>query len=69
MSEKKSETFEFTEAPYTREEYLNHNTQAHKDLQLVMNQTGFDQESAIKALLNNSGDIVNAIMDLTFFHP
>lgn len=54
------------DALYTREEYLTPNTTARKDLELVMIQTGSDEEHAINALLKNRGDIVNAIMDLVF---
>mmetsp|Transcript_12058 Transcript_12058/g.15632 ORF Transcript_12058/g.15632 Transcript_12058/m.15632 type:complete len:323 (-) Transcript_12058:191-1159(-) len=36
-----------------------------KDIELVMSQAGSTRAKAVKALKNNSGDIVNAIMELT----
>jgi len=36
-----------------------------KDIELVMQQAGVSKSKAIKALKNNSNDIVNAIMELT----
>lgn len=36
-----------------------------KDVELVMSQAGVSRNAAGKALLNNDGDIVNAIMELT----
>ncbi|CAM9604791.1 unnamed protein product [Heterosigma akashiwo] len=36
-----------------------------KDIELVMTQAGCTRPKAVKALKNNSGDIVNAIMELT----
>ncbi|CAG5134689.1 unnamed protein product [Candidula unifasciata] len=37
----------------------------HKDIELVMSQANVSKAKAVKALLNNSNDIVNAIMELT----
>lgn len=50
---------------YNREEYYDKNSQAYKDLCLVISQTDAEKEKAIDALMGNYGDIVNAIMDLT----
>eukprot|EP00997_Jenningsia_sp_PLL12_P011414 NODE_9016_length_386_cov_7.887240_g8123_i0.p4 GENE.NODE_9016_length_386_cov_7.887240_g8123_i0~~NODE_9016_length_386_cov_7.887240_g8123_i0.p4 ORF type:complete len:97 (-),score=53.05 NODE_9016_length_386_cov_7.887240_g8123_i0:69-359(-) len=36
-----------------------------KDIELVMNQANVSRSRAVKALSNNEGDIVNAIMELT----
>jgi nascent polypeptide-associated complex subunit alpha len=36
-----------------------------KDIELVMSQANVSRSRAVKALSNNSGDIVNAIMELT----
>lgn len=36
-----------------------------KDIELVISQTGVSRNKAIKALLNNNKDIVNAILELT----
>jgi len=36
-----------------------------KDIELVMSQAACSRPKAVKALKNNSGDIVNAIMELT----
>lgn len=36
-----------------------------RDIELVINQAGTTRNKAIKALKNNEGDIVNAIMELT----
>ena len=36
-----------------------------KDIELVMSQAGVNKEKAVKALKNNDGDTVNAIMELT----
>ena len=36
-----------------------------KDIELVVSQANVSRSKAIKALKNNSNDIVNAIMELT----
>ena len=36
-----------------------------KDIDMVMQQSGVSREIAVKALKDNDGDIVNAIMDIT----
>lgn len=35
------------------------------DIELVMNQAGASRSKAVKALRNNSGDVVNSIMELS----
>ena len=39
-----------------------------KDIELVMQQAGVSKSKAVKALKQNSNDIVNAIMELTMWH-
>ncbi|KAJ1514092.1 hypothetical protein HMI55_004969 [Coelomomyces lativittatus] len=36
-----------------------------KDVELVMNQADLNRAQAIKAIIKNNGDVVNAIMDVT----
>ncbi len=38
---------------------------AAKDIELVVSQAGVSRAKAVKALRNNAGDIVSAIMELT----
>jgi nascent polypeptide-associated complex subunit alpha len=38
---------------------------AAKDIELVVSQAGVTRAKAVKALRNNAGDIVSAIMELT----
>ena len=38
-----------------------------KDIELVMSQANVSRNKAVKALKNNSNDIVNAIMELTMW--
>jgi len=47
------------------EEELDETGVEAKDIELVMSQAGCSRASAVKALRDNSGDLVNAIMSLT----
>lgn len=47
------------------EEELDETGVEAKDIELVMSQAGCSRASAVKALKENSGDLVNAIMSLT----
>ena len=47
------------------EEELDETGVEGKDIELVMSQAGCSRPSAVKALRDNSGDLVNAIMSLT----
>lgn len=47
------------------EEELDETGVEGKDIELVMSQAGCSRASAVKALKENSGDLVNAIMSLT----
>ena len=54
-----------TEADVTEEEDLNEEGLEAKDIELVMAQASVEKSVAIKALRENDGDLVNAIMSLT----
>jgi nascent polypeptide-associated complex subunit alpha len=47
------------------EEDVDAGSLAEKDIELVVTQAGVSRARAIKALKNNEGDIVSAIMDLS----
>jgi NACalpha-BTF3-like transcription factor len=55
----------FAEDPAGDDEDVDDSCLAAKDIELVVSQTGVSRAKAVKALHNNDGDIVSAIMELS----